>query len=92
MKGSTGGGIRSERLIKTTSFEELMDRAKSLFFPYSYNNKKRSLDCYKYYLANFTMNKLTDRKGSVLNYINLLKIVKFILMAKEMPSNQQILK
>ena len=80
-----------------------MDRAKSLFFPYGYNNKKKSLDCYAYYLADFAMNKLTDRlqlgDGSnvpltVQSYITnyLLKAVKFILMTKEMSSNQQILK
>ena len=43
VKESTGGGIRSERLNRTTSFEELMDRAKSLFFPYGHNNKKSGL-------------------------------------------------
>ena len=103
VKESTGGGIRSERLNRTTSFEELMDRAKSLFFPYGYNNKKKSLDCYTYYLADCAMNKLTDRLqlGDVSNvpltvqsYITKysLKVVKFILMTKEMSSNQQILK
>ena len=103
VKESTGGGIRSERLNRTTLFEELMDRAKSLFFPYGYNNKNKSLDCYKHYLANFAMNKLTDRlqlgDGSNVpltaqSYITKysLKIVKFILMTKEMSSNQQILK
>ena len=61
VKESTGGGIWSEKLNRTTSFEELMDRAKSLFFPSGYNNKNKSLDCYEYYLADFAMNKLTDR-------------------------------
>ena len=103
VKESTGGGIRSERLNRTTSFEELMDRAKSLFFPYGYNNKKKSLDCYAYYLVDFAMNELTGRlqldDGSnapltVQSYITKysLKIVKFILMTKEMSSNQQTLK
>ena len=103
VKESAVGGKRSERLNRTTSFEELMDRAKSLFFPYGYNNKKKSLDCYVYYLADFAMNKLTGRlqlgDGSnvpltVQSYIAKysLKVVKFILMTKEMSSNQQILK
>ena len=52
IKESTGGGIRSKRLDRTTSFEELMDRAKLLFFPYGFNSKKKSLDCYANYLAN----------------------------------------
>ena len=63
----------------------------------------KSLDCYEYYLADFAMNKLMDRlqlgDGSnvpltVQSYITKysLKIVKFILMTKEMSSNQQILK
>ena len=103
VKESTGGGIRPERLNRTTSFEELMDREKSLFLPYGCNNKKKSLDCYAYYLADFAMNELTGRlqldDGSnvsltVKSYITkyLLKIVKFILVTKEMSSNQQTLK
>ena len=91
VKESTGGGIRSQRLNRKTSFEELMDREKLLFFPYGYNNKKKILDCYVYYLADFAMNNLMDRlqlgDGSnvpltVQSYITkyLLKIVKFILM------------
>ena len=78
-----------------------MDRAKSLFFPYGHNNKKKSLDYYAYYLADFAMNELTDRldDGSnvpltVQSYITnySLKIVKKFLMTKEMSSNQQALK
>ena len=78
-----------------------MDRAKSLFFPYGHNNKKKSLDYYAYYLADFAMNELTDRldDGSnvlltVQSYITnySLKIIKIFLMTKEMSSNQQALK
>ena len=61
VKESICGGIRSERLNRTTSFEELMDREKLIFFPYGYNNKNKSLDCYAYYLADFVMNKLTGK-------------------------------
>ena len=61
LKESTGGGMRSERLNRTTSLKELMDRAKSLFFPYGCKNKKKGLDCYAFYLAEFAMNELADR-------------------------------
>ena len=68
VKESTGGGIPSKRLNRTTSFEELMDRAKSLFFHMATTIKRKLWIAmqiiwliYAYYLADFAMNELADR-------------------------------
>ena len=60
VKESTGGGIPSKRLNRTTSFEELMDRAKSLFFHMATTIKRKVWIAmqiiwliYAYYLADF---------------------------------------
>ena len=60
VKESTGGGIPSKRLNRTTSFEELMDRVKSLFFHMATTIKRKLWIAmqiiwliYAYYLADF---------------------------------------